>query len=66
MNIIKGSKKGKTTGLFTKDNYKSAFAEAWKAALKKENFETVCIFLNYLKNTLCILMKFKFIIFNID
>ncbi|OXU23767.1 hypothetical protein TSAR_000965 [Trichomalopsis sarcophagae] len=41
MDIIRGSKKGKTTGLFTKDNYKSAFAEAWKAALKKENFETI-------------------------
>lgn len=43
MDVIKDSKKGKTTGVFAKDNYKSAFAEAWKAAIKKESFETVSI-----------------------
>ncbi|KAJ8681349.1 hypothetical protein QAD02_017136 [Eretmocerus hayati] len=39
--IIKDSRKGKTVGVFAKDNYKSAFAEAWKSAFKKESFETI-------------------------
>ncbi|XP_058807704.1 FACT complex subunit spt16 isoform X2 [Phymastichus coffea] len=41
INIIKNSKNGKAIGVFPKDNYKSTFVEAWKAVLKKENFETV-------------------------
>ncbi|XP_014206114.1 FACT complex subunit spt16 isoform X2 [Copidosoma floridanum] len=41
MDAIKDSKKGKTIGIFAKDNYKSNFAEAWKAAIKKENFDSV-------------------------
>lgn len=41
MNYIKGSKKGKTIGIFPKDNYKSPFVEAWKSAVKKESFDTV-------------------------
>ncbi|XP_011506488.1 PREDICTED: FACT complex subunit spt16 isoform X2 [Ceratosolen solmsi marchali] len=41
IDIIKSSKKGKMTGIFSKDNYKSGFAEAWKTAVKKENFDTV-------------------------
>lgn len=40
---MKDSKNGKTMGVFVKDNCKSAFVEAWKAALKKEDFESVSI-----------------------
>ncbi|KAK0081424.1 hypothetical protein PV325_012213 [Microctonus aethiopoides] len=39
--IIKGSKKGKTLGVFTKENYDGSFMVAWKAALKPESFDTI-------------------------
>ncbi|KAJ9590632.1 hypothetical protein L9F63_016343 [Diploptera punctata] len=38
---MKRSKKGKTLGVFSKDNYPGQFMEAWRAVLKKESFETV-------------------------
>ncbi|KAK0174573.1 hypothetical protein PV327_010331 [Microctonus hyperodae] len=41
--IIKASKKGKTLGVFSKENYDGAFMVAWKAALKPESFDTVDI-----------------------
>ncbi|XP_067013414.1 FACT complex subunit spt16 isoform X1 [Anabrus simplex] len=41
VNAIKGSKKGKTLGVFSKDNYPGAFMDAWRSALKKEQFENV-------------------------
>ncbi|XP_033331840.1 SPT16 homolog, facilitates chromatin remodeling subunit dre4 isoform X1 [Megalopta genalis] len=39
--IIKQSKKGKTLGVFSKENYPGAFMDAWRAALKSESFDTV-------------------------
>lgn len=39
--IIKESKKGKTLGVFSKENYPGAFMDAWRAALKTESFDTV-------------------------
>lgn len=36
---IKESKNGKVVGHFPKDNYPGPFMDAWRAALKKENFE---------------------------
>lgn len=46
--IIKQSKKGKTLGVFSKENYPGAFMDAWRAALKPESFDTVCdFFLSY-------------------
>lgn len=42
--IIKQSKKGKTLGVFSKENYPGAFMDAWRAALKPESFDTVCDF----------------------
>lgn len=39
--VIKASKKGKTLGVFVKENYQNSFMDAWKAALKSENFSTV-------------------------
>jgi hypothetical protein len=47
IDIIKKSKKGKTTGIFSKDNYKSGFAEAWKIAIKRENFDNVNLLFKY-------------------
>lgn len=38
---IKQSDKGKTLGVFAKDNYPGAFMDGWRNALKKEDFETV-------------------------
>ncbi|XP_034175937.1 SPT16 homolog, facilitates chromatin remodeling subunit dre4 isoform X2 [Osmia lignaria lignaria] len=38
---IKQSKKGKTLGVFSKENYPGAFMDAWRAALKSESFDTV-------------------------
>ncbi|KAL1500922.1 hypothetical protein ABEB36_006341 [Hypothenemus hampei] len=38
---IKASKNGKTVGHFQKDNYPGPFMDAWRAALKNENFEMV-------------------------
>ncbi|KAL0272878.1 UNVERIFIED_CONTAM: hypothetical protein PYX00_005698 [Menopon gallinae] len=40
---IKKSGKGQVLGLFIKDNYAGAFMEAWRNALKKEEFENVDI-----------------------
>lgn len=46
--IIKQSKKGKTLGVFSKENYPGAFMDAWRAALKSESFDTVwCCFVLY-------------------
>ncbi|XP_026672343.1 FACT complex subunit spt16 isoform X1 [Ceratina calcarata] len=39
--IIKQSKKGKTLGVFSKENYPGAFMDAWRATLKTESFDTV-------------------------
>ncbi|XP_078042297.1 SPT16 homolog, facilitates chromatin remodeling subunit dre4 isoform X3 [Augochlora pura] len=39
--VIKESKKGKTLGVFSKENYPGAFMDAWRAALKSESFDTV-------------------------
>lgn len=40
---IKGSKNGKTLGVFSKENYPGEFMDLWRAALKKEEFATVDI-----------------------
>ncbi|XP_047357089.1 FACT complex subunit spt16 isoform X1 [Vespa velutina] len=39
--IIKQSKKGKTLGVFSKENYPGAFMDAWRASLRSESFDTV-------------------------
>lgn len=39
--VIKASKEGKVMGVFPKDNFPGEFCESWRAALKKESFETV-------------------------
>ncbi|EFN79862.1 FACT complex subunit spt16 [Harpegnathos saltator] len=39
--VIKESKKGRTLGVFSKENYPGAFMDAWRAALKTESFDTV-------------------------
>lgn len=41
--VIKKSKKGKTLGVFSKENYPGAFMDAWRTALKAESFDTVSI-----------------------
>lgn len=41
--VIKESKKGKTLGVFSKENYPGAFMDAWRAALKSESFDTVSL-----------------------
>lgn len=41
MEVIKSSKKGSTLGIFSKENYPGPFMDAWRKALKEENFETV-------------------------
>ncbi|GJQ84567.1 putative FACT complex subunit [Trypoxylus dichotomus] len=38
---IKGSKKGKTIGTFSKENYPGEFMDSWRAAFKKEDFTTI-------------------------
>lgn len=43
VNAIKDSKKGKTIGVFPKDNYPGALMESWRAMLKKEDFQNVDI-----------------------
>lgn len=40
---IKGSKNGKQIGVITKETYPGAFMDSWRAALKKEEFESVDI-----------------------
>jgi len=42
IDVMKQSKKGKTLGVFLKENYPGAFMDAWRAALKNETFDTVC------------------------
>ncbi|KAL6266265.1 hypothetical protein P5V15_003125 [Pogonomyrmex californicus] len=39
--VMKQSKKGKTLGVFSKENYPGAFMDAWRATLKNESFDTV-------------------------
>jgi len=39
--VMKESKKGKTLGVFSKENYPGAFMDAWRATLKNESFDTV-------------------------
>jgi hypothetical protein len=41
IDALKRSKRGKALGVFSKDNYPGPFMDAWRAALKKEHFETV-------------------------
>ncbi|XP_063983531.1 FACT complex subunit spt16 isoform X1 [Diachasmimorpha longicaudata] len=41
IDVIKGSKKGKTLGVFSKENYPGAFMDAWRTAIKPESFDTV-------------------------
>ncbi|XP_055607733.1 FACT complex subunit spt16 isoform X2 [Uranotaenia lowii] len=43
LEAIKGSKEGKTLGVFTKDNFPGEFCESWRAFLKDKSFETVDI-----------------------
>jgi len=38
---IKKSKKGKTIGVFAKENYPGSFIESWKKAVKNAGFEQV-------------------------
>lgn len=45
IDVIKGSKKGKTLGVFSKENYPGAFMDAWRAAVNAESFETVSLIL---------------------
>lgn len=40
ISAIKASKKGKTLGVFSRDNYPGEFMDGWRAALKKESFAT--------------------------
>lgn len=39
---IKGSKNGKSVGIFGKEKYPGTFLDAWRAEFDKEHFETVC------------------------
>ncbi|XP_057320695.1 FACT complex subunit spt16 isoform X1 [Microplitis mediator] len=41
IDVIKGSKKGKTLGVFSKENYPGAFMDAWRAAIKPHAFDTI-------------------------
>nr|XP_022905193.1 FACT complex subunit spt16-like [Onthophagus taurus] len=41
ISAIKESRKGKTLGTFTKENYPGEFMDSWRAALKKEEFNVV-------------------------
>ncbi|GFU78575.1 FACT complex subunit SPT16 [Trichonephila clavipes] len=41
INAIKNSKKGTTIGEFAKDKFPGDFLDSWRAALSKENFDTV-------------------------
>ncbi|XP_008559292.1 FACT complex subunit spt16 isoform X1 [Microplitis demolitor] len=41
IDVIKGSKKGKTLGVFSKENYPGAFMDAWRAAIKPHSFDTI-------------------------
>lgn len=39
--VIKSSKKGKSLGVFAKDNFQGEFCDSWRAALKGKDFEQV-------------------------
>ncbi|KAG5683886.1 hypothetical protein PVAND_013146 [Polypedilum vanderplanki] len=39
--VMEGSKKGKTVGVFSKDNFPGEFCESWRAHLKKKDFEQI-------------------------
>lgn len=41
LEAIKGSKNGKTLGVFSKDNFPGEFCESWRAFLKDKGFESV-------------------------
>ncbi|CAL1278690.1 unnamed protein product [Larinioides sclopetarius] len=41
INAIKNSKKGSTIGEFAKDKFPGEFLDSWRAALSKENFDSV-------------------------
>lgn len=41
VDVIKQSEKGKTLGVFSKENYPGAFMDAWRTVLKSESFDTV-------------------------
>ncbi|KAL9700526.1 hypothetical protein quinque_003967 [Culex quinquefasciatus] len=43
LEAIKGSKGGKTLGVFSKDNFPGEFCETWKKFLKEQSFESVDI-----------------------
>ena len=43
IDAIKGSKNGKTLGIFVKENYPSDFMNAWRDHIKKENFTMIDI-----------------------
>jgi nucleosome binding factor SPN SPT16 subunit len=44
IDALKRSKRGKTLGVFSKDNYPGQFMDSWRAVLKKEHFDTVSSF----------------------
>lgn len=52
MEAIKGSKKGKVIGQYTKDKFQGEFNEAWRAALKEASFEPVILLLGGWPSTL--------------
>lgn len=39
--VMESSKKGKTIGIFSKDNFAGEFCESWRAALKGKEFEQI-------------------------
>lgn len=41
--VMKGSKGGKTIGVFSKDNFAGEFCESWRATLKDKDFDQVDI-----------------------
>ncbi|KAF0302195.1 FACT complex subunit spt16 [Amphibalanus amphitrite] len=41
LDAIRGSKKGKVIGVYSKDKFPGEFNEGWRAALKEANFETI-------------------------
>lgn len=57
--VIQGSKKGKTLGVFSKENYPGPFMDAWRAALKSKSFDTV-------RNTSTTIESVSFLIRSID
>lgn len=43
MDAMKQSKKGKTLGVFIKDNFPGEFCESWRAVMKEKSFEMIDI-----------------------